>query len=296
MAKIRMFGKEVAQERLAFPMPVEVREPVQKHIPLIIDSPHSGRAYQDGFQTTISRRLLRQAEDCYVDQLCENAPAYGARFLRALFPRTYVDPNRDRNDIDPLLVGGPNFPQGVSGQMSRMGLGVVHRLLANQPIYSSPLGQLEILRRIETCWVPYHLALKRLYDQVYRQFGVVYHLNMHSMPSSAAAQAGLAPHELVLGDLEGQTSSRKYRDLVADILIQLGYRVRFNQPYRGNWIIQSNSNPRKNRHALQIEINRGLYLDEALFQKNANFYEIRTHMETLFERLRENLPSGVAQI
>lgn len=267
-------------------MPVRVMSPATQRLPLVCDSPHSGTDYPADFGFAVPLAALRRGEDTHVDTLWADAPRHGATLVAATFPRTYIDPNRAPNDLDPALLDGP-WPELLSpGEKSRLGYGLVwSQLDAQTPLYQRRLGVAEVRSRIERCWRPYHQALQQAIDASVRDFGAVWHLNLHSMPHDAFARLGLPSDrplaDFVLGDRDGTSCAPAFVDLVAKTLRSYGYSVAINDPYKGVELIGRIGQPEQNRHSLQIEIRRPLYMDEATREPNAGFEPLRRHLSDL---------------
>jgi N-formylglutamate deformylase len=256
--------------------------PAEALAPVVYDSPHSGREYPEDFGHAAPLALLRRAEDAFVDELIDEAPGEGIAFLAALFPRSYIDPNRHETDIDESLLAGP-WPHGAepSGRSER-GLGLLRRLLSPQlPIYDRPLGVAEVEGRIAGFYRPYHDELKSMLDSAHARFGAVWHINWHSMKAMGRGKNPSARADFVLGDLDGRACSPAFTDLVREKLSEMGYGVRLNDPFKGAELVMRYSDPRRGRHSLQIEINRRLYLDEALVAKTGGFGTLKADMRRL---------------
>ncbi len=242
--------------------------PAGTALPLLVDCPHSGRDYPPDFDHAIARRELRRLEDAYVDRLCARAPEIGAMRLVATFPRSYIDVNRAEDDLDPTLLDTP-WPAGLRpGVKCELGVGLVARGLPGAPIYDRLLGVAEVRSRIERCYRPYHRALADALDGLGARFGVAYHLDLHSMP---AGDEDLERPDFCVGDADGGSCESGYTELVREWLHGRGFRVVVNDPYPGAEIIRRHGCPAKGRHSLQIEINRGLYLDEREVAPAAGF-------------------------
>jgi N-formylglutamate deformylase len=251
--------------------------------PLVVDSPHSGRHYPDDFDHMLPHATMRRAEDAWVDELFADAPRFGAAFLAAEFPRAYVDPNRHEHDIDAGLIDEPLPDHARPTYRSEWGLGVVRRVLGPyESIYSRKLTLDEIHRRVETYHRPYHAALGALLDEAHRTFGRVYHLNCHSMRSTGR---GKARPDFVLSDREGASCASSFTAHVRDELHGLGYSVALNDPFKGGEIVHRYGRPGERRHSLQIEIRRGLYMDEKRVEKNAGFAALRNSVNRLLESI-----------
>ncbi|WP_395140726.1 N-formylglutamate amidohydrolase [Schlegelella aquatica] len=272
------------------PGAVTVSPPAGAALPIVCDSPHSGTHYPEDFAPAVPLALLRRGEDTHVEALWADAPRHGATLIAAHFPRTYIDPNRSLDDLDPELLDGP-WPSPIApGPKSKLGFGLVWRQLdARTPIYARKLSPEEVRGRIERCWKPYHRALAEAVDQAVRDFGCLWHLNLHSMPDDAYARLGLASSaplaDFVLGDRDGTTCDPAFVALVADTLRDLGYRVAVNDPYKGVELIGRIGRPELRRHSLQIEIRRPLYMDESTRERHAGFERVRRDLDALMGRI-----------
>jgi N-formylglutamate amidohydrolase len=265
--------------------------------PVIFDSPHSGRIYPADFDFAAPVDVMRRAEDAFVDELFASAPAHGAALLAALFPRSYVDPNRHEHEIDTLLLNEPWPHSIVHSHRSARGLGVVRRLVrATVPVYDRRLSVAEVQTRIARYHRPYHAELRAMIGETLERFGVVWHLNCHSMKSTTK---GHARADFVLGDRDGTSCVGEFTELVASTLRGLGYGVGINHPFKGAEIVARHGNPAAGRHSLQIEINRGLYLDELRIEKTAGFAVLKADIDRLINRIvayaRESLMRQTAR-
>ncbi|MGH8704369.1 MAG: N-formylglutamate amidohydrolase [Burkholderiales bacterium] len=271
-----------------------VRAPVAPAAPLILDSPHSGNRLPDDFCAIVTETELRDTEDCYVDELYDAAPRHGAALLAATFPRSYIDPNRHPGDVDRELIEGlveADWPWEFrpSGK-ARLGKSLVWRTLEDgRPIYARKLAPEEVKRRIERYHAPYHAALRALLDESHARFGVVYHVNCHSMKAVAGKQSddpeGSVRADFVLGDRDGTTCERGFTELTRATLAAMGYQVKVNDPYKGVELVRAYSDSRNGRHSLQIEINRRLYLDRETLAKSAGFGALQANLGKLVAAL-----------
>lgn len=254
--------------------------------PLVLDSPHSGTTYPPDFAPAVGFGALRTAEDTWVDDLWSDAVELGAPLLAATFPRSYIDPNRAVADLDPLLLDEP-WPGTLSESPKvKLGKGLIWRMLDDgTPLYDRKLGINEVRHRIESCWQPYHDRLAQLLDRAHAQFGKVWHINCHSMPSVAGAYAtdkpGLAHPDFVLGDRDGTTSDPAFGAFVAKWLRARGYDVAVNDPYKGVELVRAFGRPAEGRHSLQIEINRKLYMDEVSLRPHAGYGKLKADLRDL---------------
>lgn len=255
-------------------------------VPVVFDSPHSGRDYPVDFGAALPVEALRSAEDAFVDELFAAAPEHGAVLLRALFPRSYVDVNRAADDIDPRLIDG-DWPGTLRpGPKSELGLGLIRRAIApGLFIYDRKLAVAEVEHRIARCWRPYHAALKAVLDRAHRAHGAVWHIDCHSMKSVANGMtpdpAGTRRPDIVLGDRDGTSCEPAFTRLVKETLERLGFAVAVNDPYKGAEIVRRHGAPARGRHSLQVEIRRDLFMNETLHVRNENFARVEAAMGDL---------------
>ena len=266
------------------------REPVARAAPVVFDSPHSGTDFPEDFDFACPVDLLREAEDSYVDELFDTAPLLGAGLLCALFPRCYIDPNRAADDIDMELVEGAWPGRLGPAERSPYGMGLIRRIgRPGEPIYNHRLSVADVSHRIERYYRPYHETLEAMIGERFAQFGVVYHVSCHSMPSRTfhptAGQPNRPRADFVLGDRDGTTSSEAFVGFVEDRLHQMGYRVVRNAPYKGVEIVRRYGRPAMGRHSLQIEISKALYMDETSFAKRPGFDALKRDLAALIEAI-----------
>jgi len=273
------------------------------HLPgssaLVLDSPHSGVAYPPDFLYTCETSILRKAEDTHVEKLYDFAPGLGAHWIEALFPRSYLDANRNTTELDVSLLDEP-WPHPVATDpvvlsKVRLGKGLIWRTTDDGlPIYERRLSVDEVIRRIEQCWKPYHAAVLEAIDAAHAAHGYSIHVNCHSMPAVASSHATNFPGEkhadFVVGDRDGSTASPALSQLVCAHLTALGYRVAYNHPYKGVELVRRYSDPAAHRHSIQLEINRKLYMNEETLELNAGFDALKAHLRSLVERLLDTDP------
>lgn len=269
---------------LEIPGVVRRRDPAGDAVPLVLDSPHSGAVYPEAFAYRCPLPMLRRAEDAYVDQLYETAPVHGATLIAALFPRSYIDANRAEDDVDPAILIRPPPPSMKPRPVSRVGL-VRRHARPGIPIYDGKLDPEDVLARIERYHRPYHRVLDDCVDTLHGEFGAVWHVNCHSMPSYGNRSLGRrCEHgDFVLGDRDGTTCERDFTDFVARFLRGLGYDVRINEGYKGVEIVRRQGRPAANRHSLQIEVDRSLYMDQKTLEKLPGFDRLRADLASLVE-------------
>ncbi|HEX9647504.1 MAG TPA: N-formylglutamate amidohydrolase [Alphaproteobacteria bacterium] len=270
---------------------------------VVLASPHSGRRYGRAFlsQTRLDEAALRRSEDAHVDALLTHAPARGAALVKALFPRTYVDVNREPLELDPDMFAEslPGCVHATSPRV-RSGLGTIARLGANgQPIYRGALSLAEARARLRACYFPYHRALRALVRRAQARFGYAILLDCHSMPSQAVVRpSGLAVRgrgaprgvDFVLGDCHGGACHAAVADTAQATLERLGHTVIRNAPYSGGFTTRHYGRPASGVHALQIEVNRALYLDEDRLEPTAGLAPLARDLAQLVEALAAALP------
>ncbi len=268
--------------------PFEILAPDEVAGPFVFNSPHSGRIYPRAFmeQARLEFDVLRRSEDSFVDELFCDVVSAGIPLMRALFPRAFLDLNREPYELDPRMFDGrlPAFANTRSIRVSG-GLGTIARVVGDsQEIYQRRLSVAEALERIETFYKPYHQALRRLMTRTHRTFGVAILVDCHSMPSAPLRDDG-ARADIVLGDRYATSCAPVITDILERELVARGYAVVRNKPYAGGYITEHYGNPSAGLHAVQIEINRGLYMQEATYERNADFYRVRADLAEVAGRL-----------
>ncbi len=268
-------------------------------MPLVVASPHSGADYPDDFLAAarLDPLTLRRSEDSFVDEIFAAAPDLGAPLIAARFPRAYLDANREPWELDPTMFTDllPSFVNARSPRV-RMGLGTIARVVASgEEIYARKLRFVEARRRVETLYQPYHHALRRLVDETELAFGGYLLLDCHSMPSTASAVGGQAAADIVLGDCHGAACAPHLVEMVRDFLTARNFTVALNAPYAGGFTTGHYGTPRRGRHALQIEINRALYMDEHSYRRKPGFDRMQVEMTALVAHLAEILLEYLAE-
>lgn len=269
--------------------PVGLQVPERISAPFLFSSPHSGRIYPRAFinASRLDANALRKSEDSFVDELFEGVIRLGVPLLRALFPRAYLDVNREPYELDPRMFDArlPAFANTRSVRVTG-GLGTIARIVADtHEIYDQPLPIVEALRRIEQLYKPYHRMLCRQLVALRRTFGVAVVIDCHSMPSMAAGDEQKPRPDFVLGDRHGTSCTSRITDEVQSVLEDLGYSVRRNKPYSGGYITERYGSPARGMHALQIEVNRALYMDEVTLDKTPRFARTKADLTVLADAL-----------
>jgi N-formylglutamate amidohydrolase len=262
--------------------------PAAAHIPLVLDSPHSGREYPADFGAAVPLDLLRQAEDSYVDELYASGPARGATLIAARFPRSYIDANRSLLDIDASLLEAPWPGPAIQTRKTQLGIGLIWRVLdSGEPIYSRKLSVEEVKQRIVRYHQPYQRAVKDAIDAAHEHFGAAWHLNLHSMPAVSGSISEEGPGkpraDFVLGDRDGTTCDAEFTATIAEALRGMGYEVKVNDPFKGVELVRAFSDPKAGRHSLQIEVNRRLYMDERTREKSSGFDILCKNLDRLLQ-------------
>ena len=263
----------------------ELVEPAEQTIPFLFNSPHSGRTYPAEFlaASRLDERAIRGSEDTFVDELFLPAVAEGAPLLRAHFPRAWLDVNREPYELDPKMFAGP-LPSYANVRSARVngGLGTIARIVSDsEEIYARPLRVEEALARIQTVYMPYHETVHRLLGRTFAAFGCAILVDCHSMPSVIRGAMIRGRPDFVLGDRFGASCAPALTEAVEAALIARGYEVCRNKPYAGGFITEHYGRPERGLHALQIEVNRGLYLNERTLQKKDGFDRLRADLAAM---------------
>jgi N-formylglutamate amidohydrolase len=258
--------------------PFFVLEGTTQRVPFVFNSPHSGRYYPKRFlaMSRLDAQTIRRSEDCYVDELFAGATGFGAPMLAANFPRAYLDVNREPWELDPRMFRDtlPSYANIRSPRVAG-GLGTIPRLVGEGlDIYAARLPFSEAAERIEHIYKPYHERLKRLVARTHAQFGLAVLIDCHSMPANIrVGEGGLRP-DFIVGDRFGASAASALTEHAIGVLTGMGYRVAHNKPYAGGFITEHYGRPARGLHTLQIEVNRGLYMDEKTYRKTGGFAAI----------------------
>jgi N-formylglutamate amidohydrolase len=274
--------------------PFTLLRPAEQVAPVVFCSPHSGRIYPKAFleASRLDAHTLRKSEDCFVDELFQPVVALGAPLIAARFPRAYLDVNREPYELDPELFIG-RVPDFANTQSARVvgGLGTIARIVADtEEIYRERLPIGVAFERIERLYRPFHAALADLLEATRRRFGIAVLIDCHSMPSATTGHApGGRPH-FVLGDRFGASCDAKLTRFIRDALQGAGYDVQVNRPYAGGFITEYYGNPLRGVQSLQLEVNRGLYLDEATLSKGKDFNKLVRVLNEMAAKVFAALP------
>lgn len=275
--------------------PFSVHRPTRISVPILFCSPHSGRVYPTALlqRSKLDAAALRKSEDCFVDELFGCAVDCGAPLIAARFPRAYIDVNREPYELDPELFDEP-LPDFANTRTLRVigGLGTIARIVSeNQQIYNSRLPLSAAYVRIEKLYKPFHAAIAQLLDELTETFGYAVLIDCHSMPTGIVQKSGASRPDFVIGDRFGSSCDASITRVMRQQIARLGYRVHLNRPYAGGYITEHYGRPFADRHSIQIEVNRGLYLDEATFTKTTEFDRLRANVARLVAEISVRIPS-----
>lgn len=287
--KLRYLGCEriVLLSHTAF----DLARPAKRTTSVVFASPHSGRDYPPAFlqQTVLNPREVRSSEDAFVDLLFEGAPDHGAPFLQARAPRAYLDLNRGADELDSALIDGVR--RTAHNPRIASGLGVIPRVVANgRHIYRGKLTLAEAHLRVADYWRPYHDQLQTLLDESNNSFGEAILIDCHSMPHEALESVGppgSARPDIVLGDRFGAAAASALMEQVEAAFASAGLRVARNMPFAGAFITQHYGRPSRGQHAVQVEIDRRLYMDEQTLEPHAEFAAFKALLNGVIAELAE---------
>jgi N-formylglutamate deformylase len=263
--------------------PISLLKPLRQTAAVVLTSPHSGRRYGAEFlaASRLDSAAIRRSEDCFVDDLFAAGPDLGLPLLAAEFPRAYCDVNREPWELDPAMFVDklPDYVNTASPRV-QAGLGTIARIVGTgEPIYAGKLRFAEAKARIERCWQPFHDALTTLIDETLARFGTCLVIDCHSMPTIPGRHAVKA--DVILGDGHGTSCAPEWTDFMETTFRGLGLKVRRNDPYAGGYITRNYGRPRDGVQTMQVEVARGLYMNERNFLPNAQFAAVQ-HTMTRF--------------
>jgi N-formylglutamate deformylase len=294
------------KRRPSDPITIRAMTPLFRYLPgttaLVLDSPHSGTTYPDDFSFACELATLRRAEDTHVDKLYDFAPGLGVGWVEAFFPRSYLDVNRDTTEIDVELFDEA-WPGAVATDAKvlskvRLGKGLIWRVTDDGvPIYKRKLRVAEVQARIAHCWQPYHAAVAEAINAAHARHGYSIHINCHSMPAIASSHAtefpGEAHADFVIGNRDESTSSGPLAVLICEHLENLGYSVAYNHPYKGVELVRRYGDPGRDKHSIQLEINRKLYMNEETLALTDGFAPLKASLRSLVDRLLTTDPRSL---
>lgn len=263
--------------------PFRLDRPARQTVPFVFASPHSGRHYPPSLlaRTRLDTTMLRRSEDAFVDELFAGALGLGAPLLAAEFPRAFLDVNRGSTELDAAMFDAPlDVPVDAPTPRVTAGLGVIPRIVRDgAEIYRGKLNSGEADQRLAALYRPYHAALAALLAETRTRFGVAALIDCHSMPSA------LSVPDIVLGDRYGASAAAALTARAEAALVREGFSVARNTPYAGGYTTMQYGRVAEGCHALQIEINRALYLDEDRIIKRPAFESVRARLTRAMEEL-----------
>ncbi len=271
--------------------PYQLTMPERRQTGVVFASPHSGRDYPTSFlrSSVLDERTIRSSEDAFVDTLLDGVPSLGAPLLAANAPRAYIDLNRAADELDPALIEGVRL--AAHNPRIASGLGVIPRVVAGgRAIYRGKMSRAEAESRINTFWRPYHDCLGDLLETARDVYGEAILIDMHSMPHEAMdsiASAGAKRPEIVLGDRFGSAAAPRVMERVEAAFERAGFRTLRNAPFAGAYITQTYGRPARGFHAIQIEIDRALYMNEREVRPNGNFMSFRRVLQSILAEIAE---------
>jgi len=276
----------------------DLRLPLKVTNPVVFSSPHSGRDYPKDFVKTsvLSKTHLRSSEDAFVEELFAGVIAFGSPLLAAVAPRAYVDLNRKEDELDPSIIEGAKAV--YSNPRVASGLGVIPRVVSDRrQIQLGKMTMAEAQERIDMYYTPYHTILTELLGQAKLKFGTAVLLDCHSMPNDAVQNAmapGGARPDIILGNRFGASTRQDVFDVVEAALKDQGFIVGRNSPFAGGYITQKYGVPERNRHAVQIEVNRGLYMNEKTIKKTRDFEDVQAALRSAARRICNSFGENIA--
>ena len=271
--------------------PYHLAQPMSRTTSVVFASPHSGRDYPPSFlrRSVLDAREIRSSEDAFVDQLFASAISQGAPLLTATAPRAFLDLNRGPDELDPALVEGAR--RHAHNPRITSGLGVIPRVVANgRQIYRGKMTLVEAHQRVTQYWRPYHDQLQMLLDQSITAFGEAILIDCHSMPHEALENMGppgAGRPDVVLGDRFGATASGGVMDRIEAAFADAGLKVARNMPFAGAYIVQHYGRPSRGQHAVQVEIDRALYMNERTLEPSAEFAAFRDLLAQVVAQLAD---------
>lgn len=281
---------------------LRVRGADTQRVPLVFDSPHSGTDYPPEFDHAVDPHALRYAEDTHVADLWSGALASGAALQEALFPRCFIDANRAATDIDPAQLDG-DYPYPLQpSAKSTLGIGLCWTRVppGGEPLYARRLTAAEVAARVDRYHRPYQARLRVLLDASHARWGGVWHVNCHSMQNVASAMStqarGTPRPDFLLSDRDGASCEPAFTETIRAFLDARGYTIAINDPYKGMELIRTNGDPAANRHSMQIEVNRALYMTEATREPNAGYAALQACFTDLAAHLADYVTTRIGAV
>jgi N-formylglutamate amidohydrolase len=261
------------------------RDPQGPAVPVLFDIPRSGAEYPRAFRSIASLTDLQRSISMYLEELYGDVTEAGATWLYACFPNVFIDPNRHALDIDPEALDGP-WPEALQpSAKTRAGIGLIPMVCSGtRPVYDGKLAVADVRDRLDNYYLPYHAEIARLLRGFHAQYGAAYHLTCHSMPAIATGtglDAGTRRSDFDLGDRNGTTSGAELVAVLAEALTGFGYKVTRNTHFIGAEVVRQHGNPTQGIHSVQIEMNRGLYMDEVARTRGPGFAAVQGHLTAL---------------
>lgn len=278
-------------EQSEIPNVARKHEPGSGHLPLVFDSPHSGLGFPDDFQPALPLDSCERVADWFIEDLFSAVTDHGGALIEALFRRAYIDPNRETTDLDISMIEGDWPHPVIPTEKTKRGASLIWRALnGKSAIYDRKLAVEEVHARIETYWRPYHDMLRRTLDDRHDRFGQVFHINCHSMQEFGEARwgdQGSRRADFIIGTRDGTTAGDAFTEVVAGAFRDAGYSVGINDQFKGVALVQLYSDPANERHSLQIEVNRGLYMDEDKIIRNDRYDQTKADITAMIGRVAD---------
>lgn len=270
-------------------------------IPLLIDSPHSGRVLPDNFKTSASNNALLSGWDAWIDELFGDCSYFGATLIHQHISRMVIDLNRKYDDINPELLSDNAATSGLAinpSAYSTRGMGLIRQFaLPGIPVSEGKLSAQEVKSRIDDYYFPYHNAIESKLTNFRQRFGAAWHIDCHSMKSIGNAMnidAGLPRADIVLSDRDGATGDPALMNLMAYHFRDLGYQVALNNPYKGGYLVQAYSDPQNRIYSMQIELNRALYMNEQAFSKKTEYEALKADINNVLQQAANYIKQAIS--
>lgn len=266
--------------------------PRGRAVPLVVEAPRSGREYPNEFRAACSFTVLHAYVSMYVEEIYGGAPDAGATLLWANFPNSWIDANRHLEDIDPELLAEPwPGPINPGDKSLRLGTGLIHKWGKDDtPLYDRKLTVAEVRHRIENYYKPYHEKLAAIIDRNVATHGASWHLSCHCMATIGprfSHDRGLPRKDFCVSDRHGETSDPEFLHATVEAFKAEGFTVSINDPFVGQESVRRHSRPKERRNSLQLEMIKGLYMNEETFEKNDRFDDVRAGVGRVLARIAD---------